>query len=72
MFTFALLNVMQSPSPRGTHVWPELSAEMKLCLLMIQHKVGRILSGNFTEPDHWRDVAGYATLIEKILTGRYP
>lgn len=34
---------------------------------MIQHKIGRILSGNPNEPDHWHDIAGYATLVENIL-----
>jgi hypothetical protein len=30
-------------------------------------KMSRILCGNPNEPDHWRDIAGYATLIENIL-----
>lgn len=34
---------------------------------MILHKIGRILNGNPDEPDHWRDIAGYATLNSNIL-----
>lgn len=30
-------------------------------------KISRILHGNPNEPDHWRDIAGYATLVENIL-----
>ena len=28
----------------------------------IASKIGRICSGNANEPDHWRDIAGYAEL----------
>lgn len=44
-----------------------LSFEQCEALDMIQHKIGRILSGNPNEPDHWHDIAGYATLVENIL-----
>lgn len=36
---------------------------------MIMHKVGRILAGDPNYADTWHDIAGYATLIEKELTG---
>jgi hypothetical protein len=36
-------------------------------LSMILHKIARILCGNPNEPDHWRDIAGYATLVAKEL-----
>lgn len=29
---------------------------------MILHKVGRIATGDVMHEDHWRDIAGYATL----------
>lgn len=48
--------------------WDSLGSHQKEALEMIQHKIGRILSGNPNEPDHWRDIAGYATLVENILT----
>lgn len=39
---------------------------------MICHKIARILAGDPNEPDHWHDIAGYATLVEKeIKNGRY-
>lgn len=49
--------------------WQEhkLSCHQREALDMIQHKIGRILSGNPNEPDHWHDIAGYATLVENIL-----
>lgn len=34
---------------------------------MICVKIARILSGNADEPDHWRDIAGYANLIVREL-----
>ncbi len=48
--------------------WCHLPDEQKEALQMIQHKIGRILSGNNNEPDHWKDISGYATLIENLLT----
>ena len=48
--------------------WPYLPDEQKEALQMILHKIGRILSGNNNEPDHWKDIAGYATLIYNILS----
>lgn len=32
---------------------------------MILHKCGRILSGDPNEPDHWRDIEGYARIANK-------
>lgn len=34
---------------------------------MIASKIGRILSGNPNEKDHWHDIAGYASLVVKYL-----
>lgn len=36
---------------------------------MILHKISRVICGNHLEPDHFRDIAGYATLITKYLEG---
>lgn len=36
---------------------------------MILTKVSRIAVGNPMEPDHWKDIAGYATLMVQYLTG---
>lgn len=43
----------------------ELPDMHREALDMICHKMARILAGNSNEPDHWHDIAGYATLVEK-------
>lgn len=48
--------------------WKTLDDTERETLEMIASKVGRIMSGNPHEIDHWRDIAGYATLIERWLT----
>lgn len=52
--------------------WPHLPDEQKEALQMIQHKIGRILSGNNNEPDHWLDISGYSMLVHNILKGEIP
>ena len=44
--------------------WQKLTLVQREALHMILHKVGRIVSGNPNEPDHWLDIAGYATLAK--------
>ena len=44
---------------------PYLSATQLESLDMILHKCGRILSGDPNEPDHWRDIEGYARIANK-------
>jgi hypothetical protein len=43
--------------------------DMAETLSMIAHKIGRIIAGNPEEPDHWRDIAGYAQLVANRLEG---
>jgi hypothetical protein len=43
--------------------YPELSDVQCEALDMIAVKIARIVSGDANEPDHWRDIAGYAQLI---------
>lgn len=45
-----------------------LNAPQRESLDMIAVKISRILHGNPNEPDHWLDIAGYATLVHNILT----
>jgi hypothetical protein len=45
--------------------WQKLSFEQREALDMIQHKIGRILSGNPDHEDHWDDIAGYAKLVPR-------
>lgn len=44
--------------------WGSLSDVQKQALVMIQHKVARIIAGNPNERDHWHDIQGYAKLAE--------
>ena len=37
-------------------------------LAVILHKIGRIVNGDPNHVDNWHDIAGYATLVEQILT----
>lgn len=50
-----------------SHGWRSLSVEQRESLDMIAVKISRILNGNPNEPDHWRDLAGYATLVANTL-----
>lgn len=50
-----------------TEGWNNLTASQKEALDMIQHKIGRILNGDPTYDDSWKDIAGYATLIVNEL-----
>lgn len=54
---------------RGVDGWNNLTASQKEALDMIQHKIGRILNGDPTYDDSWKDIAGYATLIVNELNG---
>jgi hypothetical protein len=42
--------------------WADLKYHERETLEMVAHKVGRILCGDPHHHDHWRDIAGYATL----------
>jgi len=37
----------------------------------IAQKMARIICGNPNEPDHWRDIAGYALLIANDLERKF-
>lgn len=47
--------------------WEHLSDLQREALDMIALKISRIITGNANEHDHWRDIAGYATLVESRL-----
>ena len=47
--------------------WAEYDHVKREALDMILHKIGRILAGNKDNPDHWQDIAGYATLVSREL-----
>lgn len=64
-YTQALKDVCHS-SPN----WDKLTPSQKETIEMNCHKLGRILAGDPNEPDHWRDISGYATLVVEQLTGK--
>ena len=47
--------------------WDILDDDMKECLEMVAHKIGRILNGDPNYIDSWTDIIGYTRLVEKRL-----
>lgn len=47
--------------------WEKLALDQREALDMIAQKVARILTGDPFEPDHWKDIGGYARMIEARL-----
>ena len=45
----------------------DFSHTQQEALEMICHKIARIVAGNPNFVDHWRDIAGYATLVANEL-----
>ena len=52
---------------RGSSNWAALPADMKEAMEHIASKLGRLLNGDPKHLDGWRDIAGYAQLIEARL-----
>lgn len=52
---------------KNSQNWGGLQTNQKEAIEMIIHKIGRIMYGDYNFKDHWADIAGYATLIEKNL-----
>ena len=53
---------------KGWQIW--LSHTQQEALEMICHKIARIVAGDPDFVDHWRDIAGYATLVASELEAR--
>lgn len=51
-------------SERGYKKLTNVQAE---AIDMILHKISRAVAGNPDEPDHWKDISGYATLVADRL-----
>lgn len=64
--TAEVIQAMKLIARRGEGTWPGMTAQQKESLDMILHKIGRILSGDPGIADHWHDIAGYATLQERL------
>ena len=52
---------------RNSVNWGNLEADQRETLDLIATKVARILSGDYNEPDHMRDIVGYASLVLERL-----
>ena len=50
--------------------WEALEPAQKKALEMIVHKIGSILNGTPDYIDSWRDLVGYARLVEQILNDK--
>jgi hypothetical protein len=50
--------------------WERMSDVQREGIEMNLHKLARIGSGNPDEPDHWKDIAGYAMCVHDRLPGR--
>lgn len=48
----------------------DMDDDMKEALLMIAHKIGRIVNGDPWYADSWHDIAGYATLVANRLENK--
>lgn len=48
----------------------DFSHTQQEALEMICHKIARIVAGNPNFVDHWRDIAGYATLVANELEAK--
>ena len=57
---------------RGAPSYSELSADKKEALGMIVHKIARILNGDPNYAASWRDIGGYAKLVEDTLVDAVP
>jgi len=60
--TAMMAQALKDEMRRGQN-WKLLDDMQRETLEMVATKIGRILSGDPHEVDHWRDVAGYAQLI---------
>jgi hypothetical protein len=66
----ALKNIVRDsmnwPWPPG-NIGNDLTPAQCEAIDMILHKVGRIVTGNPNEPDHWLDIEGYARLVRERI-----
>jgi hypothetical protein len=47
--------------------WSDTQPVHREALDMIAVKMSRIVNGDCNNADHWRDIAGYARLVERLL-----
>ena len=63
----ATVSQMLKETMRACDGWSRLTLGQREALEMIAHKIGRVLAGNNNFTDHWTDIAGYASLVEREL-----
>ncbi len=63
--TFKML-MEQELAERSQRGQAMLSYTQKESLDMILHKIGRIIAGEASFPDHWDDIAGYAKIANGV------
>lgn len=52
---------------RANYGYADLCQAKREALDMIFHKIGRIINGNSSYIDNWRDIAAYSTLVIEML-----
>lgn len=60
------LKAVISASPN----WATMDVDMRECVDMLAHKLGRILNGDPTYLDSWIDIVGYTQLVVDRLNGK--
>jgi hypothetical protein len=50
--------------------WDHMPATHRVALYLIALKIGRVCTGDVNYDDNWRDIAGYATLVEREINGQ--
>lgn len=66
----ALITQNIKSAMRHSPNWNKLPEDMKECLEMVAHKMGRILNGDPNYDDSWVDIVGYTQLVVDRLHGR--
>ena len=72
--TVSLKNDMHAAlvrNPQFNKLSNEARAVIQEAVDMICHKLGRIGNGDPFYDDSWRDIAGYARLVEKYITAEH-
>lgn len=65
---FVTENIMHTLAKvRGANGLNDLPHTHRMALYMIASKMARIVNGDFNSIDGWHDIAGYATLVERLI-----
>ena len=64
---FVTENIMQTLGKVRPYGLNDLPNTHRMALYMIASKMARIVNGDFNSIDGWHDIAGYATLVERLI-----